>query len=129
MLVVAAIVAYAFWPRALSVETAHCRRGPIRVFVSEEAKTRLDDLYIVAMPVAGRLLRTDLEEEQVVQKGSVIARVDTFERQEQLRMREARVAETRALIIGVDKAKPKPEEIRAAEIGVDRARTDTEVVQ
>jgi len=127
VLVVAAVVVYALWPRPLSVEAERCTRGPIQVFVSEEAKTRLDELYTVAMPVAGRLLRTDLQEGQVVQKGSVIARVDTFERQEQLRMSEARVAEIRALIIGVDKAKPKPEEIRAAEIGVERARKETEV--
>ena len=129
VLVVTVIVAYVFWPRPLSVETARCRRGEIRVFVSEEAETRLDNQYLVAMPVAGRLLRTELQEGQVVQKGSVIARVDTFERKEQFKMLEAGVREVEAFIIGVDKAKPKPEEIRAAEIRVEQSRTDTEIVQ
>jgi len=116
---VALLVAYAAWPRSLEVEVAQCSRGAISAFVLEEAETRLDDEYVITLPVGGRLLRIDLKEGALVEKGNVIAHVDTFERKEQLKRLDARVRETRALIVGVDEAKPKPEDIRAAELAVE----------
>ncbi|MCD6405458.1 MAG: efflux RND transporter periplasmic adaptor subunit [Planctomycetes bacterium] len=115
------VVAYAAWPRPLEVETAVCSLGRIEAFVLEEAKTRLDDEYVITMPVDGRLLRIDLREGAQVEKASVIARVDGFERKEQIKRLDARVGEIEALIIGVDKAKPKPEDIEAGELAVSEA--------
>ena len=121
-IVVALLIAYAVWPRPLEVEVVPCSRGPIEAFVSEEAETRLDDEYVISMPVNGRLLRVNLKEGALVEKGSVIARVDTFEREEQLKRLDAHVREVRALIVGVDKAKPKPEDIQAAQLAIEEAK-------
>ena len=116
------LIAYAAWPRPLEVETAGAKRGPIEAVVTEEAETRLDDEYVVSMPVTGRLLRLKLVEGDTVEKGSLIAQVDTFERKEQLKRLESRVREIEAMIVGVDEAKPKPDEIRAAELSVEAAK-------
>ena len=115
------VIAWAAWPRPLTVEAARCRRGAITAAVAEEAETRLERDYTVAMPVGGRLLRVDLDEGESVEAGEVVARVDTFERRERLKELRARVEETRALIVGVDMEKPKPEDIEAAGIAVKRA--------
>jgi len=128
-LVAALLVAYAAWPRPLQVQTAQCVRGDIQVQITEEAETRLDREYVVSMPVTGRLLRNNLEEGQIVREGEELARIDTFERSEQLKTLQARIRETRALIVGVDKAKPKDEDIRSAAIRVQEARTRLELAR
>ena len=122
LIVAGLLVAYAAWPRPLEVEAVACLRGTIDAFVSEEAETRLDDEYVITMPVNGRLMRIAQKEGTLVEKGDLIAHVDTFEREEQLNRLDARVREVQALIIGVDKAKPKPEDVRAAELAVQEAK-------
>lgn len=123
------LIAFAAWPRALPVEMARCVRGEIRVNITEEAETRLDQEYVVTMPVGGRLLRTDLQEGQVVEKGGVVARIDTFERLEKLKTLRARLREVEAMIVGVDSTKPKPEQVRAAQIRAEEAGTYLALVQ
>ena len=81
-IVIGLLILYAVWPRPLEVEVVPCSRGAIAACVSEEAETRLDDEYIITMPVNGRLLRVDTKEGTLVETGSVIAHVDTFEREE-----------------------------------------------
>ena len=67
---------YAFWPRAVLVDTGLVQRGPMRVTIDEEAKTRVRDAYVVSAPVAGRLLRVSVEPGDTVQQGqSTIARM------------------------------------------------------
>ena len=119
---IAAIVFLAARPQPLEVEVVRCARGTAEAFITEEAETRLDDDYVIAMPVNGRLLRIDLKEGAQVEKGSEIARLDTFERDEQLKRLEAREREIRALIVGVDEAKPKADDIKAAELAVQEAK-------
>jgi len=119
---VALVVVYVAWPRPREVETALCSRGAIEAFVSEEAETRLDDEYVVTMPVAGRLLRIGLMAGDQVDSGNLIAQVDTFERRERLKTLQSRVREIEARIVGVDEAKPKPDDIRAADLAVQEAR-------
>lgn len=57
----AAALAYAFWPRAVRVDIERVTRGPIRVTVDEDGKTRIKERYVVAAPLAGRLERIELE--------------------------------------------------------------------
>ncbi len=68
--VIIGIIFYIARPRPLEVETAVCAKGSIRTFIWEEAETRLDDEYIVSMPVSGRLLRIDFKEGHEVKKMS-----------------------------------------------------------
>ena len=122
LVIVGAVVVNAVRPRPVEVETVACRRGTAEAFITEEAETRLDDEYVLTMPVNGRLLRVDLKEGTLVEKGSVIARVDTFERREEVKQLDARVNEIKALIVGVDEAKPKADDIKSAELAVQEAK-------
>ena len=67
---------YAFWPRAVLVDTDMVVRGPMRVTIDEEARTRVREAYVVSAPVAGRLLRVTVEPGDTVQQGqSTVARM------------------------------------------------------
>jgi HlyD family secretion protein len=73
--VVGALLAVALWPRAVPVEVASISRGPLVVTVDEEGVTRVRDRFVVSSPVAGRVLRIDLEPGDVVKRGQAVARV------------------------------------------------------
>ena len=73
---VAGALAYAFWPKPLSVELGVVERGPMMVTIDEDAKTRVHEVYVVSTPVAGRLQRVDVEPGETVSGGeSVVARM------------------------------------------------------
>jgi HlyD family secretion protein len=61
MAVVLAVViagfAYVLSPKPVPVDSMVIDRGPIRVTVDEEGKTRIKDVYTVSAPITGRLLR------------------------------------------------------------------------
>jgi HlyD family secretion protein len=75
LLVVGGLVAVALWPTTAPVETATLARGPLMVTIDEEGRTRVRDRFIVAAPVAGRVLRIQLEPGDRVRKGDVVARI------------------------------------------------------
>lgn len=52
LLLAALALLWAFLPRAVPVETAKVSRGPLRVTVEEEGKTRLRDRFVISAPVA-----------------------------------------------------------------------------
>ena len=53
VVLVAAAGYVAFRPRPIAVETVEVARGTVREYIAEDAKTRLDEEYIVAMPISG----------------------------------------------------------------------------
>jgi HlyD family secretion protein len=64
LLLVAAIVVglgYAFVPQPLEVDLATIGRGMLRVTVDEDGKTRIREKYVVSAPLAGRLLRINMD--------------------------------------------------------------------
>jgi HlyD family secretion protein len=71
-LAVIAAVTYAFMPRPVRVDLAAVSRGPLAVAVEEDGKTRIKDRYIVSSPLAGRLLRIQLEAGDPVEAGKTI---------------------------------------------------------
>ncbi|WP_319568118.1 efflux RND transporter periplasmic adaptor subunit [Cohaesibacter marisflavi] len=71
VLVVAAL-AYAFWPRPTSVDMGEAKMGAMQVTVNEEGFTRVHDAYVVSSPVAGRLLRVEVEPGDPVVKGETV---------------------------------------------------------
>ncbi len=76
LVIVVAFFAYAFWPRAINVDMAVIERGAMMVTIDEEAKTRVHDAFVVSAPVAGRLLRVDVEPgDPVVEAETVVARL------------------------------------------------------
>ena len=73
---VAGIVVFAFWPRASLVDMGEVTRGTMVVTIDEEGRTSVHDAYIVSTPIAGRLLRVDVDPGVHVVKGeSVVARM------------------------------------------------------
>ena len=65
---------WSFWPRAVPVEVAPVTRGPLRVEVSDEGRTRVREVYQVSAPVAGRLLRIEGHAgDRVVGRKTVVA--------------------------------------------------------
>ncbi len=71
--VVAAAIAYGFLPKPVSVDVAKASRGPLRVTVEEEGRTRVRDRFVLSAPVAGYLLRIDLDAGDPVKKGQQVA--------------------------------------------------------
>ncbi len=76
VLLVGAALWSALRPKAILVDVATARRGPLRVTVDEEGETRVRDRYVVAAPTTGRLLRIDLDEGDAVAAGAVVARIE-----------------------------------------------------
>lgn len=117
-----AVVAWAFAPRPLVVETAAVSTGPFELAIEEDARTRLADRYLVSAPLAARLARITLREGDAVQAGDVLARLepvlspllDERSRREQ----QARVDGAQA---GVALSARR---VEAARVALERARDD-----
>lgn len=73
LVLIAATVAYALRPDVLDTETATVARGPMKVTVDEEARTRVRNRFVIAAPVSGRLQRLTLREGDAVSPGQVVA--------------------------------------------------------
>lgn len=71
-LVAAAALAWSFRPQAVPVEVASVTRGPLRVEVTDEGRTRVREIFQVSAPVAGRLLRVEQHAGDAVVGGTTI---------------------------------------------------------
>lgn len=60
-------------PEPIAVESAPVHFGPLEVTVEDQAETRSHDRYVVAAPVAGRLLRVLLRDGDAVTAGQAVA--------------------------------------------------------
>lgn len=69
---VAAALAAAFWPRPLMVDMGEVTRGPMMVTIDEEGRTRVSEAYVVSTPVAGRLLRVEVNPGDAVVRGETV---------------------------------------------------------
>ena len=76
LLLAALAILWAFLPRPVPVETAKVSRGPLRVTVEEEGKTRLRDRFVVSAPVAGYVRRVDLDVGDPVKRGQAVAGIE-----------------------------------------------------
>ena len=73
--VVGGLLAVALWPQAVEVDVAEVAAGPLLVTIDEEGQTRVRQRFVVSSPVAGRVLRIELEPGDEVKRGDVVARV------------------------------------------------------
>jgi len=94
LLLAASAIYWAFLPRPVPVETSKVTRGPLRVTVDEEGKTRLRDRFVVSAPVAGYAKRVALEVGDPVKRGQVLAELEPM-RTESLDPRSRATAEAR----------------------------------
>lgn len=74
--VVAAGLAFAFWPKPVMVDMAEATRDRLIVTIDEEGRTRVREAFVVSTPVDGRLLRVAVEPGDPVEKRkTVVARM------------------------------------------------------
>jgi HlyD family secretion protein len=62
---------YLFWPRPVIVDTAQLTKTKLQVSITDEAKTRVHDIYVLSAPVTGYLRRINAE------VGDTVKRSDT----------------------------------------------------
>ncbi|MFN5157474.1 MAG: efflux transporter periplasmic adaptor subunit, partial [Betaproteobacteria bacterium] len=70
-----ALLAWAFAPRPLAVETAPVALAAFERVVQEDGRTRLLERYVVSAPLAGRLERITLQPGDAVAAGAPLARL------------------------------------------------------
>ena len=70
-----ALLAWAFAPRPLAVETAAVTLAAFERVVQEDGRTRLRERYAVSAPLAGRLERITLQPGDTVAAGAPVARL------------------------------------------------------
>ena len=68
----AVLLAIGFWPTAEPVDLARVERGPMMVTADDEGETRVRHRFVVSAPVAGQLLRIDLEPGDAVTKDKTV---------------------------------------------------------
>ena len=88
-------------PRPVAVEVGTAHFGPLQVTEEDQAETRSHDRYVVAAPVAGRLLRVLLRDGDTLEKGQPVATLapvplSAREREESTSRVDAAVAAERA---------------------------------
>lgn len=69
------IIAFTLLPGATEADFATVERGTVRVDLVDEGRTRMHDVYVVSAPVAGRVLRVEVEPGDSVAAGAVVARL------------------------------------------------------
>lgn len=114
--VIAALV-YAWLPKPVSVDVAAARQGPLEVTVEDDGQTRVRDRYVVAAPIAGNLLRIELDPGDEVKPGAVVARVTPP---------EPAVLDERTRAAAEARLRAASAQLRQAEAAIARARVGRE---
>lgn len=109
LLAFAAVIGWAFYPKATEVDLAEIRTGRFERSIEEDGKTRLRDRFVVSAPVAGRLARVTLREGDDIRSQQVVA---TLWPAAPVLLDERRLQEQR-------------EQVAAADAGVQRAQAST----
>lgn len=72
---VLALLVWAFFPEAISVETAVVTRRDLSVEIEAEGEARIREVFTVSAPIAGNLRRIALHAGDAVRTGDVVARI------------------------------------------------------
>jgi HlyD family secretion protein len=119
-----ALLAWAFAPRPLQVETARVTQGHFEATIDEDGKTRLRERYVLSAPLAGVVDRITLREGDGVQAGAPVATLmpalSPLLDERTLREHQARVAVADASIARADAR------IEVARLGLKQARNDAQ---
>ena len=69
-------VGWAFMPKPVEVDMGEVMRSDLTIMIEEEGRTKVRETYVVSTPVAGRLLRVDVNPgDAVEQSKTVVARM------------------------------------------------------
>lgn len=69
----------ALMPKPVPVDIAVLARGPMRVTIDEDGKTRVTDRYLVSAPLAGTIGRMTLHPGDAIEQGGLIATIEATE--------------------------------------------------
>lgn len=110
--------------RAPSVEVnvAPVTRGELHVTIDAEGKTRVQNRFTIAAPVAGELRRIDLKEGDQVSTGAIVAQIDPLPLDSQVAATQAQIRALRAELAGVETQRPKPAALNQAQTRIQAAR-------
>lgn len=112
---VAGAIALAFRPAPIPVDLATAYSGPLQVTIAAEGRTRVQDRFVVAAPVDGRLERISLEVGDRVAAEEIIAQLDPLPLNSQVAAARAQLQALQAQIEGVETQRPKSQELVQAE--------------
>ena len=114
-LAVVAAIGYGLVPEPVPVDMAEISTGTIQVTVDQDGKTRIRERYVVSTPLAGRLLRIDLDPGDEVVAGKTLLATIEPRSPELLDSRTIATAEARvkAAKATLEKMKPMLEEALA----------------
>ncbi|MCK9364568.1 MAG: HlyD family efflux transporter periplasmic adaptor subunit [Syntrophales bacterium] len=78
IIILAVILAtiYGFLPKPIAVDLVAAERGPLRVAIEEEGRTRLKERFLVSAPVAGYITRNRLNVGDALRKGQVLVSIE-----------------------------------------------------
>ncbi|MEM9554191.1 MAG: HlyD family efflux transporter periplasmic adaptor subunit [Acidobacteriota bacterium] len=99
-LVLIGLIGFSMRPAPLAVDLASVERGPLEVTLDEEGETRVRDRYVVSAPLAGRVLRVELEPGDPVTAGTT--RLATFQPSDPTLLDARAEAEARARVRAAD---------------------------
>ena len=71
-LAVVGAIGYGLLPQPIEVDMATIQRNLIQVTVDQDGKTRIRERYVVSAPLAGRLLRVDMDPGDKVEAGETL---------------------------------------------------------
>jgi HlyD family secretion protein len=109
-------------PKPIDVDVARVMRAPLDQRIVNDGKARIREKYTVSAPVAGTLARIDLHEGDVVDPGSVLARLLPLA--SPLMDPESRRAAEQRLASAVDAAEQAKATVTRAQGLRDQAKTD-----
>ncbi len=69
------LIGYSFVPTPISVEIASVTYGKLQITVNDDGVTRIKDRYVVSMPLAGRVLRIEMDPGDSVVAGKTVLAV------------------------------------------------------
>jgi HlyD family secretion protein len=70
--IIIAATIYGFLPKKIPVDLYEVSRGPLRVTIEEEGRTRLKDRFIVSSPVSGYMMRNNVKVGDSIRRGQVL---------------------------------------------------------
>lgn len=68
-------IVWAMLPRPVEADLVAVGRGDVRSTLLDEGRTRMHDVYVVSAPVAGRVLRVEVEPGDEIPAGGLLARM------------------------------------------------------
>jgi len=120
-------IVYGFMPKPVSVDLVKVSRGPLKVTVEEEGKTRVKDRFVLSAPVAGFMRRIKLDVGDPVRKGQPLVELEPL-KSNLLDPRSHATAE--AAVSSAEAAlKVEEERVRAAEADAEYSRRNLERIK